>query len=80
MGNDEGLKLNGRTYDFRVDRATQGWWPSEDGEAGFRGRWGQQVTSDYLPRRSGPKFPDYARMFLMALAYGDAKGLLDLSG
>ena len=43
------------------------------------GRWGQHVTSDFLPRRSGPKFPDYVKMFLMALAYGNAKGLLDLS-
>jgi hypothetical protein len=76
---EQGLARNGRRYDFRVDRANQIWWPSDDGERGFRGRWGQHVTSDFLPRRSGPKFPDYVKMFLMALAYGDAKGLLELS-
>ena len=63
----QGLVLNGRKYDFRVDRANQVWWSSDDGEKGFRGRRGQHVTSDFLPRRAGPKFPDYVRMFLMGL-------------
>jgi len=75
----QGLILNGRRYDFRVDRPNQVWWPSDDGERGFKGRWGQHVTSDFLPRRSGPKFPDYVKMFLLALADGDATKLLDLS-
>jgi hypothetical protein len=73
------LNLNGRRYDFIVDRANQVWWPSDGGEMGFRGRWGQQVTSDFLPRRSGPRFPDYVTMFLKALAAGDAAGQLDLT-
>jgi hypothetical protein len=69
----QGLELNGRRYDFMVNRAKQVWWPSDDGAGGFRGRWGQHVTSDFLPRRSGPKFPDYVKMFLLALADGDAR-------
>lgn len=69
----QGLELNGRRYDFMVNRAKQVWWPSDDGARGFRGRWGQHVTSDFLPRRSGPKFPDYVKMFLLALADGDAR-------
>ncbi|BDX31362.1 hypothetical protein TUM20985_19090 [Mycobacterium antarcticum] len=75
----QNLSVNGRRYDFIVDRATQVWWPSDGGETGFRGRWGQQVTSDPLGRRSGPRFPDYVTMFLKALAAGDAAGQLDLS-
>ena len=74
------LTLNGRRYDFIVDRTTQVWWPSDGGEKGFRGRWGQQVASDVLTRRSGPRFPDYVTMFLKALAAGDAAGQLDLNG
>jgi hypothetical protein len=74
------LVLNGRTYDFVVDRETQKWWPGDDGEQGFFGRWGQHVAGDRLPRRAGPRFPDYARMFLEALADGDNRDLLDLDG
>ena len=55
------------------------WWPADDHASGFRGRWGQHVTSDFLPRRSGPKFPTYWKMFLLALADGDASKLLDLN-
>jgi hypothetical protein len=75
----QGLELNGRRYDFVVDRATQIWWPDEKTPAGFRGRWGQHVTSDSLPRRSGPKFPPYWKMFLLALADGDTRKLIDLA-
>lgn len=64
------LALDGRTYDCLVDRATQGWWPDPDSLRGFRGRWGQHVTADALSRRAGPRFPDYPRMFLQALADG----------
>lgn len=74
----QGLQLNGRRYDFIVDRATQLWWPGDEQPTGFRGRWGQHVTSDFLPRRSGPKFPQYATMFLLALADGDTRKLIDL--
>lgn len=74
----QGLQIDGRTYDFLVDRSTQVWWPSDDQQNGYRGRWGQRVTADYSARRSGPTFPPYWKMFLMALADGDARGLLDL--
>jgi hypothetical protein len=80
----QGLEVNERTYDFIVKRPVssgepnQIWWPSDDRETGFQGRWGQHVTSDFLPRRSGPKFPDYVTMFLSALADGDTRGLLNL--
>lgn len=80
----QGLEVNGRTYDFIVKRPVssqepnQIWWPSDDRETGFQGRWGQQVTADFLPRRSGPKFPDHVTMFLSALADGDTRGLLNL--
>ena len=75
----QGLMVDKRQYDFIVDRSSQVWWPSDDGMTGFRGRWGQRVTSDLLARRAGPKFPDYARMFLLALADGDTRKLLDLN-
>ncbi|MGE2814716.1 hypothetical protein ACQI5H_06145 [Mycobacterium heidelbergense] len=58
-----------------VDRPTQRWWPDDDNERGFWGRWGQQVTSDPLGRRSGPRFPNYAVMFIQALADGDTRNL-----
>ena len=76
---EQGLELDGRRYYFLVDRVNQIWWPSDDNGSGFRGRWGQHVTSDFLPRRSGPKFPPYWKMFLLALADGDASKLLDLN-
>jgi hypothetical protein len=63
-----------------VDRATQKWWPSPDTKSGFNGRWGQHVTADALSRRAGPHFPNYARMFLLALADGDGRNLLKIGG
>jgi hypothetical protein len=75
----QGLELDGRRYYYLVDRVNQTWWPADDHASGFRGRWGQHVTSDFLPRRSGPKFPTYWKMFLLALADGDASKLLDLN-
>jgi hypothetical protein len=73
------VQIDGRHYDYLVDRKTQAWWPAYDGSAGFRGRWGQQVTNDPLGRRSGPLFPDYPTMFLTALADGSNRSLLKLS-
>lgn len=67
----QGATLDGvddRTYDYVVDRNTQFWWPNDDNERGYHGRWGQRVTDDTLPRRSGPRFPNYAKMFFVALA------------
>jgi hypothetical protein len=66
-----------RKYDYLVNRDEQRFWPNPDNELGYRGRWGQRVTSDFLPRRAGPKFPDYFRMFMMGLAAGDAEHRFD---
>lgn len=68
------LVLGGRTYDFVVDRDSQVWWPHDDNERGFRGRWGQRVSTDPMSRRCGPKFPDYVDMFLRALEDGITRG------
>lgn len=69
------LEIDGRTYDFVVDRETQTFWPSPTQESGFRGRWGQRVTSDVAGLRAGPRFPDVVALFLDALADGDNRGL-----
>jgi hypothetical protein len=61
-------EATGRVYDYVVDRDQDVWLPHDDGERGYRGRWGQRVTNDTLPRRAGPRFPDYPTMFLTALA------------
>lgn len=73
----QNLRINRRRYDYIVDRNTQHWWPRDDGETGFRGRWGQRVTADFIPRRAGPKFPNHAQMFLMAMSMGDSHHLYD---
>jgi hypothetical protein len=56
--------------DMIVDRSRQVWWPSDDGTAGYRGRWGQRVAADPLPHRAGVKFPEFWKMFLIALEQG----------
>lgn len=65
------LPVGGRIYSHLVNRETQRWWPNDDNETGYRGRWGQRVTKDFLPRRAGPRFPDYLKMFLSARGDGD---------
>lgn len=75
------LVLEGRTYSSVVERGPkQPWWPGDDNEQGFWGRWGQHVTTDGLGRRAGPRFPNYAAMFLGALADGDTRQQLELDG
>jgi hypothetical protein len=44
------------------------WLPGFDGSSGFRGRWGNRVRRDPFSRRAGPHFPNFADMFLRALA------------
>src|SRR5262249_16699239 len=44
-------ELEGK-YQLLVDRNYKDWWPSDDLERGFTGRWGQNVTSDPLSRRA----------------------------
>jgi hypothetical protein len=72
----QGVMLNGRRYDYLVDRERQVWWPTDDGRGGYQGRWGQRVEADSLPRRAGMRFPQFWKMFLMAIADGKATGLL----
>ncbi|MDT5091530.1 MAG: hypothetical protein QOH60_893 [Mycobacterium sp.] len=62
----QGLRVGDRRYDFVVDRLAQPWWPSDNGNSGYRGRWGQRVERDKLPRRAGVRFPRFWRMFLLA--------------
>ena len=47
-------------------------------ETGYRGRWGQRVTGDAVPRRAGPRFPNYLKMFLLAMAMGYATKAFDV--
>jgi hypothetical protein len=61
---------DGHMVDMIVDRSRQVWWPSDDGTAGYRGRWGQRVAADPLPHRAGVKFPEFWKMFLIALEQG----------
>jgi len=61
-----------------VDRARQAWWPVENQPrypGAFDGHWGQCVTTDPYGRRSGPRFPPFWKMFLLALEDGKTKGL-----
>ncbi|MEO6395674.1 MAG: hypothetical protein ABIO40_07155 [Devosia sp.] len=46
----QNLRIDRRRYDYLVDRDLRRWWPNDDLELGYRGRWGQRVTSDFLPR------------------------------
>ena len=64
----QNLKIEGRHYDFIVDREKQIWWPSDDGKSGYRGRWGPLVANDPFRRRSGMRFPKFWKMFFVALA------------
>lgn len=64
---DEGVIVDGRTYNFIVNRESQVWWPSDDGAAGYRGAWGPRVTKDPFGRRAGMLFPQFWRMFFAGL-------------
>jgi len=67
----QGLSINGRRYDFLVDRATQSWWPGDTEEGSrFSGLWGPQVESDPIGRRSGMRFPSFWAAFFLALEDG----------
>ena len=72
----QGVIINNRRYDYLVDRSTQVWWPADDGHGGYQGRWGQRVETDPLPRRAGMRFPQFWKMFLLAIADGRTTGLL----
>ena len=60
--------IAGRQYGFIVDRGSQVWWPNLDTFSGYRGRWGPRVSRDPFARRCGMRFPEFWRMFFLALA------------
>ena len=62
--------IDGRAYDFLVDRSSQGWWPGDDGKSGYGGRWGQQVQNNPSGYRAGMRFPPFWKMFLLAVEDG----------
>ncbi len=66
----QGAMIDGRAYDFLVDRSSQGWWPGDDGKSGYGGRWGQQVQNTPLSYRAGMRFPPFWKMFLLAVEDG----------
>ena len=70
---DANLVIGTRKYTSIVNRATQIWWPSDDGKSGYRGRWGPLVTNDLLGRRAGMWFPEFWKMFFVALAKQPSK-------
>jgi hypothetical protein len=63
-----------RVYDRVVSRPAQVWWAPRKQVAspvegpGWSGRWGPRVTNDPFNRRAGGKCPDFAAMFLEAVA------------
>jgi hypothetical protein len=69
------VAIDGRRYDFIVDRTRQTWWPGESGQGGYRGRWGPRVEADPFGRRAGMRFPAFWRMFFLAFADGRARTL-----
>jgi hypothetical protein len=72
---DEGLAttIDGRTYSLWLGgvlarTATRpAWLPSDDGSAGYQGRWGNRVTSDPFGRRAGMFFPEFWSKFFSGL-------------
>ena len=70
------LTIDGRRYDFVVDRGTQPWWPGDFNQGGYLGRWGPRVETDPFGRRAGMRFPAFWRLFFLAFANGKASGAL----
>ena len=66
----QGLMIDGRRYDFVVDRPTQPWWPADFNQGGYLGRWGPRVETDPFGRRAGMRFPAFWRVFFLAFANG----------
>jgi hypothetical protein len=75
-------RIDGRIYSLLVRRNRQHdpdsndpdpnlrqvWWPGEDGQPGFAGRWGPRVAHDPWNRRAGMKFPEFWEVFAYAFA------------
>ena len=72
----QGLIIDGRRYDFVVDRNTQPWWPGDSNQSGYLGRWGARVETDPFGRRAGMRFPAFWRIFFLAFANGKTSGAL----
>ena len=70
------LTIDGRRYDFIVDRSTQPWWLGDFNQGGYLGRWGPRVETDPFGRRAGMRFPAFWRLFFLAFANGKASGAL----
>ena len=67
----QGLIIGQRRYDFLVDRAQQCWWPANaEGRGHYGGHWGPLVEKDPFGRRAGMRFPDFWKLFFLALEDG----------
>jgi hypothetical protein len=78
-----GLVVNNKRYDSIIDRTQQQFWPPEPHndsamrpQGWFSGRWGPRVQTDPLNRRVGQHFPDFWKMFFLAIADGQANDTL----
>jgi len=60
--------INQRAYSHLVDRDAQVWWPNMLTNGGFRGRWGPRCSIDPFARRAGMRFPEFWKMFFIAMA------------
>jgi hypothetical protein len=62
------VTIGQRAYSHLVDRDAQVWWPNMLSNGGFRGRWGPRCSLDPFARRAGMRFPEFWRMFFIAMA------------
>jgi hypothetical protein len=67
----DNVQIDGRRYDFTVDRATQVLWGIDPDGRGYTGRWGPDVAADQQTRRAGMKFPKFWYLFFDALVRND---------
>lgn len=65
---DEYVQIAARRYGCLVERGARVWWPSLDGRRGYCGSWGPCLADDPVGRRAGMRFPEFWRMFFLALA------------
>lgn len=68
---DAEIEINGRRYDWKVDRETQVLWGDDPDGQGYTGRWGPRVEEDAQARRAGMKFPKFWEIFFDALVRND---------
>ena len=77
------LMINNKRYDYIVDRTKQQYWPLEptkdsamQPDGWYSGMWGPRVETDPLSRRVGQRFPNFWKMFFLAIADGQANNTL----